>query len=38
MATAKKHKERSKRSYSHKQQNKRNGFVIVTSHNNKVQK
>lgn len=35
MANAKKHKERSKRSYISKQADKRRGFIIIVSHNSK---
>lgn len=38
MASAKKHKIRSNRGYSTKESNKRRGFIIIASHNQKANK
>lgn len=38
MASAKKHKKRSKRGYSQAESNKQRGFIIIASHNHKAQK
>lgn len=38
MASAKKHKIRSHRGYSNKESNKRQGFIIIASHNHKANK